>query len=146
MVSYGYLIGAGAGAAGRFVEVREDRLRQILRPLLGNITVDEDWYRGTYGDVEQALQAGTYRSARDHYVAEGYFEDRLPRRVAVDEPWDLNEYADVAEAVRRGAMLSAQEHFFRSGFREGRLPCAGWSLVPYPSESVAFRRSAKATA
>lgn len=128
MIPYSYLTGAGHQGGGRYVELLEDRLRQLLLPLLGEIHVDEEWYRSTNADVDEAIRAGRLRLAREHYVNAGYFEDRLPHPIAVDEAWYLAEYTDVAEAVRRGTFNSAMHHFIVRGFSEGRLAYAGWSL------------------
>jgi hypothetical protein len=124
---YGYLLGIGENAAGRQIEISEDRLRRLLRAMLRDVEVDEAWYRANKPDVDEAIANGDLMSARDHYITSGYFEDRLPRFIPVDEDWYLEQYPDVAAAVRIGVFTSAQEHFVNAGFREGRLPYPGWS-------------------
>ncbi|TLU70563.1 hypothetical protein [Lichenicoccus roseus] len=128
MRSYGYLKGAGP-KPDQLVSVVRDRLIEILRPILERIIVDDEWYRRNYLDVQAAIAAGEWRSAQEHWVIAGYFEDRLPYPIEVDEGWYLDSYPDVADAVDAAAFADAQQHFMRSGFREGRLPYRGWTLM-----------------
>ncbi len=128
MLPYSYLIGSGANHSGRYTEVVEERLRLLLKPVLNEIVMDEQWYLKVNEDVRRAVETGSFKSARDHYVIAGYFEDRLPRPTIVDEGWYLSLYTDVAEAIRAGKFLTAQEHFNKSGFKEGRLPFQDWNL------------------
>ncbi len=93
-----------------------------LRLLLPAVSVDELWYRRTYPDVAEAIDAGLFKSARDHFVQNGWFEGRRPYEIEVDEDWYLATYDDVAEGVETGEIASATEHFRRHGYREGRLP------------------------
>ena len=94
----------------------------LLKNLLKGLDVDEAWYARTYEDIGQAISAGTVRSAKEHFVNDGYFEGRMPFPIQVDEAWYLREYPDVVEGIRRGLLVSAQDHFERDGYREGRLP------------------------
>jgi hypothetical protein len=130
MVPFGYLTGCGDDArADRVIEVLEGRLRDLLRPFLAEIAMDEAWYLTVNEDVSGAVQSGVFTSARDHYVTAGYFEDRLPRPVHVDEAWYRRIYPDVAEAIRAGKFTNAQQHFGVAGFKEGRKPSPDWSLL-----------------
>ncbi|MGC1296606.1 MAG: hypothetical protein WA869_16340, partial [Alloacidobacterium sp.] len=79
-------------------------------------------------DVDAAIRSGEMKTAREHYVRAGYFENRIPRPCPVDETWYLNEYPDVAEAIRFGHFFSAEQHFELAGFGEGRLPHPNWTL------------------
>ena len=63
-----------------------------------------------------------FKSARDHFVQNGWFEGRHPYEVEVDKDWYLATYDDVAEGVETGEIVSAAEHFHRHGYKEGRLP------------------------
>ena len=128
MIPYSVLVGATGQPGGRYVEVKEDILRQMLAPFLDDVIVDEKWYRRTNEDVDVAIRSGEMKSAHEHYVRAGYFEDRLPRPVPVDEAWYLKEYPDVAQAMRDRVFRSVEEHFQQAGFREGRLPHPGWTL------------------
>ncbi len=94
----------------------------ILRTMIQGIEVDEAWYVRTYDDIGNAVKDGAVRSARQHFVDDGYFEGRLPFPIHVDERWYLAENDDVADSIRRGAVDSAQDHFDKNGYREGRLP------------------------
>lgn len=127
--SYNYLISNTGASDGHFVELLESRLLELLRMILAEVRVDEKWYLATYGDVAAAVQSGEMRSARDHYIRAGYFENRLPRPVKVDEEWYAEAYPDVVAAIRAGAFPSGQAHFERNGYKEGRLPAEGWSLL-----------------
>jgi len=90
--------------------------------LLLCVEVDEAWYCRTYPDVAEALNAGAYTSAREHFVKHGYFEGRRPRELPVDEVWYRTKYPDVAERIENGEWESASDHFNNYGYAEGRLP------------------------
>lgn len=94
----------------------------ILRMMIRGVDVDDTWYARTYDDIGNAMKDGVLRSAKQHFVDDGYFEGRLPFPIAVDESWYLRKYPDVAESIRAGTVESAQEHFNTDGYREGRLP------------------------
>ncbi|PPQ37662.1 hypothetical protein [Rhodopila globiformis] len=101
----------------------EDFIR-LLKTLIQGIEVDEAWYARTYEDIGGAISNGVVRSARQHFLNDGYFEGRLPFRMTVDEAWYLATNPDVADSIRAGIVASAQEHFDKDGYREGRLPFA----------------------
>ncbi len=129
MRSYNYLISTAGTPNGHYVELLESRLLELLHALLLRVKVDAAWYLATYPDVAAAVKKGALKSAREHYIRSGYFENRLPAPVKVDEAWYINEYPDVLTAIKSGALSSAQQHFERNGFKEGRLPAPGWSLL-----------------
>lgn len=56
------------------VDMNYDELLEIIKKLLQAVEVDEQWYRDTYSDVDEAIKAGAYRSAKQHFVENGYFE------------------------------------------------------------------------
>jgi hypothetical protein len=99
-----------------------EQFEKLLRVMLRHIAVDEAWYRNTYPDVDEAIRNGELRSAKDHFVASGYFEGRKCGRVVVDDKWYLSEYPDIAEGIEVGELRSAQQHFDSHGEKEGRLP------------------------
>jgi hypothetical protein len=99
----------------------EDFIR-ILRTLIQGIEVDEAWYARTYEDIGGAIRNGIVRSAKQHFLDDGYFEGRLPFPIIVDEKRYLATNPDVAESIRAGGVESAQAHFDKDGYREGRLP------------------------
>jgi hypothetical protein len=140
MVPYSFLTSAGSEDDTSFIEVNAARLRKLLTSFLLAVEVDEPWYISAYADVRDAVRSGDMRSAREHYVTAGYFEDRWPRPIEVDEAWYLNAYPDVAEAIRAGKFWTPQHHFQIEGFREGRLARADWSLLADgPSRKSALR-------
>jgi hypothetical protein len=117
-----------AGLEDGLVLVNQTQLHQFLRSILPEVEVNEDFYRKTYRDVNEAILDGRTSSASEHYVAVGYFEGRRPRAVLVDEQWYLSVYPDVATAVKQGKVENAQSHFDNEGFKEGRLPHDDWTL------------------
>jgi hypothetical protein len=129
MRPYSYLMSPNGSGSGHYVELLETKFLELIRLLLLQVEVDEDWYLASYRDVEDAVRSGALKSARAHYIRAGYFENRIPRPFKVDEAWYLEEYPDVADAIQSGAFSSASVHFERDGFREGRLPYADWSLL-----------------
>lgn len=104
------------------VDMSYDELLDLIKLFLRTVPFEEAWYRRTYPDVEEAVRAGAYRSARQHFVEHGYFEGRRPFPLEVDEAWYLRTYPDVGESVSAGAVASAQDHFERHGYEEGRRP------------------------
>lgn len=104
------------------IKLERDTFLAVLKRLLRGVHVDEQWYRSKYEDVDAAIVAGTYQSAKHHFVEDGYFEGRHPGPVTVDETWYRNMYPDVAEGLELGDIASAQQHFEEYGYREGRLP------------------------
>ena len=128
MVFWSYLRGENQ-PAGMLVEVVESRLRVLLQPVISRIRVDEDYYLHCNPDVSEKVRMGEIGSAKEHYVASGFYEDRFPRPFPVDESWYLSQYPDVREAVSNGMFPSGRHHFERDGFKEGRLPSEGWSLA-----------------
>jgi hypothetical protein len=129
MRSYNYLI-SDAGVDDRhYVELLETKLIELLHPLIAEVEVDEKWYLATYSDVASAIQRGELKSASEHYLRAGYFENRLPRPIKVDNKWYTKQYPDVLAAVSAGTFKDGQHHFELNGFKEGRLPSAGWTLL-----------------
>ncbi len=104
------------------VNVSYENFVNLLKLMVKGLDVDEDWYARIYDDIGQAIRTGTIRSARHHFINDGYFEGRLPFPIKVDEAWYLRRYPDVADGIRRGVLTSAQEHFDMDGYKEGRLP------------------------
>ena len=94
----------------------------LIRTLLQGIEVDEAWYLRQYPDVAEAIRNGIVKSAKDHFLNDGYFEGRLPFEIRVDEAWYLEQNPGVAEYIARGELDSAQQHFNDNGYREGRKP------------------------
>jgi hypothetical protein len=104
------------------VNVSYENFVAILRQMIQGAEVNEAWYSSTYEDIGGAIKEGIIKSAKQHFVDDGYFEGRLPFPIVVDERWYLTENPDVAESIRQGIVDSAQDHFNKDGYREGRLP------------------------
>lgn len=104
------------------ITLSRDDLQWLLKELLRGIDVDEGWYRMAYPDVDEAIRQGMYKSAKHHFVENGYFEGRRPGQVIIDESWYLQANPDIAEGIASGEIGSCQEHFDRYGEAEGRLP------------------------
>jgi hypothetical protein len=94
----------------------------ILQSVLRGIEVDEEWYFQEYPDVETAVKSGIFKSAKHHFLENGYFEGRRPAPCEVDEDWYLGTYPDVSNAIEAKVVVSAADHFHSSGYDEGRLP------------------------
>lgn len=95
---------------------------QMIKKVLATVDVNEAWYLQQYDDIAIAIKNGVVKSARQHFIEDGYFEGRLPFPIKVDEPWYLEQNPDVAQDVKAGKLASAQAHFDADGYREGRLP------------------------
>ncbi len=67
------------------VTVSYENFVKILKTLIRGIEVDEAWYVRTYEDIGNAIKEGIVRSARQHFIDDGYFEGRLPFPIVVDE-------------------------------------------------------------
>ena len=94
----------------------------ILKMMLRGVSVDEQWYLSQYPDVAAAIKTGVYKSAKNHFIEEGYFEGRHPAKPTVDENWYLKNNEDIAASIKSGVISSALEHFIEHGYAEGRLP------------------------
>jgi hypothetical protein len=112
---------SGHNGEGR-VDMRYAEFIDVLKLLLRAVDVDQEWYLSSYPDVASAVERGLYKSAKHHFIEEGYFEGRMPCEVDVDEGWYKSEYVDVAAGIESGRIRSAQEHFAAHGYIEGRLP------------------------
>jgi hypothetical protein len=118
----------GDVATARMVPVNSAFLGLLLESVAARVAVDEQWYRTHYPDIGDAIAAGSFESARHHYLKFGYLENRLPRHIPVDEAFYCASNKDIAEKLRLGHIESAQSHFEQHGFKEGRLPAKGWRL------------------
>jgi GT2 family glycosyltransferase/glycosyltransferase involved in cell wall biosynthesis len=89
---------------------------------------DEELYLACYPDVEAAVKAGWFTSARQHWIEYGKQEGRLvprqPERLDIPQYFDETGYLrvnpDVAEAVARGEFASGFDHWAREGLLEAR--------------------------
>jgi len=99
-----------------------ENLITMIKLLLSGVDVDEEWYLRQYPDVAEAIADGKIKSAKQHFVDNGYFEGRLPFAITVDENWYQKQYPDVAKSIQSGGETSGQTHFARDGYKEGRVP------------------------
>lgn len=104
------------------VEMNYDELLDVLKRMLQAIAIDDAWYRRTYPDVDEAIKAGAYRDAKQHFVENGYFEGRRPFPLELNEDWYLQTYPDVQAGIAEGTLTTARDHFEEHGYDEGRLP------------------------
>ena len=105
-----------------YIAVEMHYLSQVLKSQVGQVFVDEVWYKTRYPDVIDALKDGKISNVAEHYSMHGYYEHRMPYEILVDEKWYLKEYDDIATAVKIGTFASGQMHFDELGYREGRIP------------------------
>ncbi|MFO0996682.1 MAG: hypothetical protein U1F33_08345 [Alphaproteobacteria bacterium] len=104
------------------VNISYQEFLDFIKLMLRGVAVDERWYLNEYPDVAEAIRSGAYKSAKHHFVEEGYFEGRKPAEAVVDADWYVENNQDVAEGIKSGQIASAQEHFLMHGYGEGRLP------------------------
>jgi hypothetical protein len=114
----------GAVNGAQRVQMDYEDFLSYLKLMLRSVDVDEKWYLRQNPDVAEAIAKGTYRSAKHHFVEDGYFEGRTPYEFKVDEHWYAQTYPDVAAGLKEGVLDSAQQHFLSHGYIEGRLPSA----------------------
>jgi hypothetical protein len=124
LVNLRLVSGFGSGST----TVEDGLFRSLMAPMIEAINFDERWYICKYPDVREAVATGQVSSAHAHYMLSGYFENRLPRRIAVDERWYVATYRDIGEALKKSHWKNAQEHYEELGYREGRLPHPNFSL------------------
>jgi hypothetical protein len=112
-----------------YVTIPKYVLRRLLSSALKSKNLfDERFYLETYPDIAAAIRSKKVKSALDHYLDTGYYENRMPRKLIVDERYYLQENPDVAAAIKKGRLKNAQEHFNQGGFMEGRLPFKDFAL------------------
>jgi hypothetical protein len=58
------------------VNVSYENFVDILRMMIRGVEVDEAWYASTYEDIGNAVRDGVLRSAKRHFIDDGYFEGR----------------------------------------------------------------------
>jgi hypothetical protein len=116
----------GASNGIRRVQMDSEDFMDFIKLFLRSVDVDEAWYLEHNPDVAEAIEQGAYRSGKQHFVEEGYFEGRTPFEFKVDEQWYVSTYPDVAEGLKEGGLDSAQQHFLSYGYTEGRLPSADY--------------------
>ncbi|HMN85494.1 MAG TPA: hypothetical protein PKA74_05855, partial [Bauldia sp.] len=76
-------------ASRQIVSMSSDLFASLLRSSIAPV-FDERWYLEKYPDVGKAIRNGTIRTALEHYVEHGFYENRMPYAIRVDETY----YAD----------------------------------------------------
>jgi hypothetical protein len=104
------------------VEFTFEGFLDIIRRIIVAVPVDAAWYSGLYPEVAVAVSNGRFRSAREHFVLSGYFENRLPYDMRLNEDWYVNAYSDLQAAKRLNPSFRATNHFIHAGYKEGRRP------------------------
>jgi hypothetical protein len=99
----------------------EEQVLAILPIILRPVSVDESWYLDTYPDVAEAIAAGHIKSAREHFISDGYKEGRPPFEHEIDETWYVKTYPDIVELIKSG-QTTPEQHYAQHGYVEGRLP------------------------
>jgi hypothetical protein len=99
-----------------------EELMYLIKQMLAGIAVDDAFYRESYPDVAEAIDAGVYRDAKHHFIDYGYFEGRRPFQPEVDEEWYVGKYEDVRQGIADGSITSGTAHFLEHGYDEGREP------------------------
>ena len=99
-----------------------ENMVQLLRQMIIGVEVNEAWYLERYPDIAEAIEQGIVKSARLHFVNDGYFEGRMPFPIRIEERYYLANNPGVSEYVRKGMLESGQQHFDENGYAEGRLP------------------------
>jgi GT2 family glycosyltransferase len=94
---------------------------------------DPAWYLRRYPQVAEAVEAGRWRCALQHYLCNdtpGEF-DPLPE---FSEQFYLARNSGVVESVERGERRNGYAHFLTYGAFEHRAPCAAIDLRWYGSQ------------
>lgn len=118
---------AGSGSDAR-VSMSKDVFDRLIRAALAGSRFDEAWYLKANPDVAAAVRGRKIASGREHYIATGYFEGRLPYEIDVDEEFYFSRNDDVKKAARARKVKSAKEHWYSNGLKEGREPSENFSL------------------
>jgi hypothetical protein len=93
----------------------------LLQCLLAQMEFNEDQYQKSNPDVAEAIKQRGFANGRDHFIATGYFEDRMGGTV-VNETWYLARNPDVAAAKQSGLVESGNTQYRLAGAREWREP------------------------
>ena len=62
-----------------------ENMVQLLRQMIIGVEVNEAWYLERYPDIAEAIEQGIVKSARLHFVNDGYFEGRMPFPIRIEE-------------------------------------------------------------
>lgn len=110
------------------VTVPAQLFRQMIMAILDNMEIDQERYLKENPDVARALSNGDLKSAKEHFLTNGYFEGRTGW-TRINQDWYRDNYADVKIALRTGELKSAGEHYIQAGRQEGRAANKGHQLA-----------------
>ncbi|MAP94046.1 MAG: hypothetical protein CMK07_03750 [Ponticaulis sp.] len=105
------------------VEVSTAALKRLIsRAYPAQMEFDEDWYRETYPDVDQSITDGTIKSAQEHFIHNGFYENRLPSSKLFDSKYYYQANEDIQTAFRSNDKNKLFDHYIKAGITEGRAP------------------------
>lgn len=81
---------------------------------------DEAHYLKTYGDVANAVKAGSFPSGRAHYIRAGFNEGRAPFRL--DPIWYVEQYPTAPTEILQAGYRDLIQHFIAIGRARGYRP------------------------
>ncbi|MFB2876383.1 hypothetical protein [Floridanema aerugineum] len=81
---------------------------------------DEQFYLANNPDVKASVEAGNFRSGREHFEKYGLKEGRTLVSPYYDEAAYLRKFPDVATAVQNKLIPSGLAHYIQAGEAEGR--------------------------
>lgn len=87
--------------------------RNVFRGILSLVFFDADYYEKSYPDLEGIKT----EELHNHYMQEGYFENRFPFQPIFDFEFIRTNYQDLAKYDDKELM----DHFIFYGYKEGRL-------------------------
>jgi O-methyltransferase len=102
-------------ASTSHITMTREQLENLLRSMLRCVAVDETWYRNTYPDVDEAISNGKVPSAKDHFVASGYFEGRKRGRVVVDQNCPQRYGTNYPRYIALGGLARPEDDVLRFG-------------------------------
>jgi len=119
----------GATRDSDLVTIRRDLFEFVLQAALATSEFDEEAYLSANPDVADGPVRNGEMTARQHFVAYGYFENREGGLPTVDADWYEKTYVDVKRAISEGRVKSATQHFEVTGAFEGRAPTQRHLLI-----------------
>lgn len=112
----------------------------VIKAIVEELSFDDDWYRATYPDVDEAVKSGSFESAHEHFLRNGYFENRLPTKATFDVRFYYKTYEDLQSAYRPNDKEGLLEHYLSAGSFEGRAPSEEWSRINVGERSRSSRK------
>ncbi|MEP0869201.1 GDSL-type esterase/lipase family protein [Trichocoleus desertorum AS-A10] len=104
-------------------------------PPLSNLLFDSFFYLKQNADVRAAIASGAIKSAWDHFVNFGQYENRNTSAL-FDPTFYLEQNLDVRAAIASGAIKSAWDHFVNFGQYENRNASALFDPTFYLEQNL----------